>query len=292
MTASASSVAKTWSAANAIGSLRKETVIPGFGLTLGLTLLYLGLIVLLPLAALIIRSAGMGWDGFVAAAFTPRALASYRLSFGTALIAAAIDAVIGLIIAWVLVRYSFPGKRLVDAAVDLPFALPTAVAGIALASIYAENGWIGGPLTELGLKVAFTPAGIVVALMFQGLPFVVRTVEPVLQDIDVEVEEASASLGAGRLQTFLRVILPAIMPAVLTGFALAFARGLGEYGSVIFIAGNLPMVSEIAPLLIIIKLEQFDYVGATAIATVVLVAGFFMLLVINWLQRWNRRRSG
>lgn len=261
-------------------------------MTLGLTLLYLGLIVLLPLAALIIRSAGMGWDGFVAAAFTPRALASYRLSFGTALIAAAIDAVIGLIIAWVLVRYSFPGKRLVDAAVDLPFALPTAVAGIALASIYAENGWIGGPLTELGLKVAFTPAGIVVALMFQGLPFVVRTVEPVLQDIDVEVEEASASLGAGRLQTFLRVILPAIMPAVLTGFALAFARGLGEYGSVIFIAGNLPMVSEIAPLLIIIKLEQFDYVGATAIATVVLVAGFFMLLVINWLQRWNRRRSG
>ena len=292
MTASASSVAKPWSAANALGSLRKETVIPGFGLTLGLTLLYLGLIVLLPLAALIIRSAGMGWDGFVAAAFTPRALASYRLSFGTALIAAAIDAVIGLIIAWVLVRYSFPGKRLVDAAVDLPFALPTAVAGIALASIYAENGWIGGPLTELGLKVAFTPAGIVVALMFQGLPFVVRTVEPVLQDIDVEVEEASASLGAGRLQTFLRVILPAIMPAVLTGFALAFARGLGEYGSVIFIAGNLPMLSEIAPLLIIIKLEQFDYVGATAIATVVLVAGFFMLLVINWLQRWNRRRSG
>ena len=292
MTASASSVAKPWSAANALGSLRKETVIPGFGLTLGLTLLYLGLIVLLPLAALIIRSAGMGWDGFVAAAFTPRALASYRLSFGTALIAAAIDAVIGLIIAWVLVRYSFPGKRLVDAAVDLPFALPTAVAGIALASIYAENGWIGGPLGELGLKVAFTPAGIVVALMFQGLPFVVRTVEPVLQDIDVEVEEASASLGAGRLQTFLRVILPAIMPAVLTGFALAFARGLGEYGSVIFIAGNLPMISEIAPLLIIIKLEQFDYVGATAIATVVLVAGFFMLIVINWLQRWNRRRSG
>ena len=292
MPASASSVAKSWSAANAIGSLRKETVLPGFGLTLGLTLLYLGLIVLLPLAALIIRSAGMGWDGFVAAAFTPRALASYRLSFGTALIAAAIDAVIGLIIAWVLVRYSFPGKRLVDAVVDLPFALPTAVAGIALASIYAENGWIGAPLAELGIKVAFTPTGIVVALLFEGLPFVVRTVEPVLQDIDVEMEEASASLGAGRLQTFLRVILPAIMPAVLTGFALAFARGLGEYGSVIFIAGNLPMVSEIAPLLIIIKLEQFDYVGATAIATVVLVAGFLMLLVINWLQRWNRRRSG
>ena len=292
MTAPASSVARPWTAARAFGSLRKETVIPGFGLTLGLTLLYLGLIVLLPLAALIIRSAGMGWDGFIAAAFTPRALASYRLSFGTALIAAAIDAVIGLIIAWVLVRYSFPGKRLVDAIVDLPFALPTAVAGIALASIYAENGWIGAPLAELGIKVAFTPAGIVVALLFEGLPFVVRTVEPVLQDIDVEMEEASASLGAGRLQTFLRVILPAIMPAVLTGFALAFARGLGEYGSVIFIAGNLPMVSEIAPLLIIIKLEQYDYVGATAIATVVLIAGFLMLLVINWLQRWNRRRSG
>jgi sulfate transport system permease protein len=273
-------------------SLRKESVIPGFGLTLGLTLLYLSLIVLLPLAALIIRSAELGWEGFVTAAFTPRALSAYRLSFGTALIAAAIDAVIGLIIAWVLVRYSFPGKRLIDAVVDLPFALPTAVAGIALASIYAESGWIGGPLAELGVKVAFTPVGIVVALLFQGLPFVVRTVEPVLQDIDVEVEEASASLGAGRLQTFLRVIMPAIMPAVLTGFALAFARGLGEFGSVIFIAGNLPMVSEIAPLLIIIKLEQFDYVGATAIAAVVLVAGFCMLLVINWLQRWNRRRSG
>jgi sulfate/thiosulfate transport system permease protein len=273
------------------GSLRKESVLPGFGLTLGLTLLYLSLIVLMPFAALIMRSAGMGWDGFVEAAFTPRALASYRLSFGTALIAPAINAVMGLIIAWVLVRYSFPGKRLVDAVVDLPFALPTAVAGIALASIYAENGWIGAPLAELGLKVAFTPAGIVVALLFEGLPFVVRTVEPVLQDIDVEVEEAAASLGAGRFQTFLRVILPTIMPAVLTGFALAFARGLGEYGSVIFIAGNLPMVSEIAPLLIIIKLEQFDYVGATAIATVVLIAGFFMLFVINWLQRWNRRRS-
>lgn len=292
VTAPPSSVARPWRAAQAFGSLRKETVVPGFGLTLGLTLLYLGLVVLLPLAALIIRSAGMGLDGFMAAAFTPRALASYRLSFGTALIAAAIDAVIGLIIAWVLVRYSFPGKRLVDAVVDLPFALPTAVAGISLASIYAENGWIGAPLAELGIKVAFTPAGIVVALLFEGLPFVVRTVEPVLQDIDVEVEEASASLGAGRLQTLLRVILPAIMPAVLTGFSLAFARGLGEYGSVIFIAGNLPMVSEIAPLLIIIKLEQYDYVGATAIATVVLVAGFLMLLLINWLQRWNRRRSG
>jgi sulfate/thiosulfate transport system permease protein len=278
--------------ARAIVSLRKDSVLPGFRLTLGLTLLYLGLIVLMPLAALIMRSAGMGLDGFMAAAFTPRALAAYRLSFGTALIAAAIDAVIGLIIAWVLVRYSFPGKRLVDAAVDLPFALPTAVAGIALTSLYAKNGWIGAPLAELGLDVAFTPAGIVIALLFQGLPFVVRTVEPVLQDFDVEVEEAAASLGARRVHTFLGVILPAIMPAVLTGFALAFARGLGEYGSVIFIAGNVPMVSEIAPLLIIIKLEQYDYAGATAIATVVLVAGFIMLFVINWLQRWNKRRSG
>ena len=275
-----------------IGSLKKETVLPGFGLTLGLTLLYLGLVVLMPLSALIMRSAGMGLDGFVEAAFTPRAMAAYRLSFGTALVAAAINAVIGLIVAWVLVRYSFPGKRLVDAIVDLPFALPTAVAGIALAALYAENGWIGAPLAELGIKLAFSPAGIVVALLFEGLPFVVRTVEPVLQDLDKDVEEAAASLGAGRLQTFLRVILPSIMPAVLTGFALAFARGLGEYGSVIFIAGNLPMVSEIAPLLIIIKLEQFDYAGATAIATVVLVAGFCMLFVINWLQRWNKRRSG
>jgi sulfate/thiosulfate transport system permease protein len=274
------------------GSLRKESVIPGFGLTLGFTLLYLSLVVLIPLAALIFRSAGMGWEGFIEAAFTPRALAAYRLSFGTALIAAAVNAVLGLILAWVLVRYSFPGKRIVDAIVDLPFALPTAVAGISLAALYSKNGWIGAPLAQLGIEVAFTPVGIVVALMFEGLPFVVRTVEPVLQDLDVEVEEGAASLGADRIQTFFRVILPSIMPAVLTGFALAFARGLGEYGSVIFIAGNLPMVSEIAPLLIIIKLEQFDYAGATAIATVVLVAGFAMLFVINWLQRWNKRRSG
>lgn len=274
-----------------VGSLRKETILPGFGLTLGLTVLYLSLIVLLPLAALVFASSQMGLQGFVDAAFTPRALAAYRLSFGTSFVAAAIVSVIGLVIAWGLVRYSFPGKRLLDAVVDLPFALPTAVAGIALASIYAENGWVGAPLAALGLKVAFTPVGIVVALLFQGLPFVVRTVEPVLQDLDKEVEEAAASLGAGRIQTFAKVILPAILPAILTGFALAFARGLGEYGSVIFIAGNLPMVSEIAPLLIIIKLEQFDYAGATAIATVMLVAGFAMLFVINWLQRWNKRRG-
>lgn len=273
------------------GSLRKETILPGFGLTLGFTLLYLSLVVLLPLAALIVKASGMGFNGFVNAAFTPRALAAYRLSFGTALAAAAVVSVLGVIIAWVLVRYQFPGKRLLDACVDLPFALPTAVAGIALAAIYADNGWLGKPLSELGLRIAFTPVGIIVALMFEGLPFVVRTVEPVLQDLDKEVEEAAASLGAGRIQTLLKVIVPTMMPAILTGFALAFARGLGEYGSVIFIAGNLPMVSEIAPLLIIIKLEQFDYAGATAIATVVLVAGFIMLFVINWLQRWNKRRG-
>ena len=273
------------------GSLRKETILPGFGLTLGLTVLYLSLIVLMPLAALVFASSQMGLQGFVDAAFTPRSLAAYRLSFGTAFVAAAIVSVIGLVIAWVLVRYSFPGKRLLDAVVDLPFALPTAVAGIVLASIYAENGWLGAPLAALGLKVAFTPAGIIIALLFEGLPFVVRTVEPVLQDLDKEVEEAAASLGAGRIQTFAKVILPAILPAILTGFALAFARGLGEYGSVIFIAGNLPMVSEIAPLLIIIKLEQFDYAGATAIATVMLIAGFVTLFVINWLQRWNKRRG-
>ncbi|MFO1119868.1 MAG: sulfate ABC transporter permease subunit CysT [Rhodospirillales bacterium] len=273
------------------GSLRKETILPGFGLTLGFTLLYLSLVVLLPLAALIVRASGMGFNGFVEAAFTPRALAAYRLSFGTALVAAGVVSVLGVIIAWVLVRYQFPGKRLLDACVDLPFALPTAVAGIALAAIYADNGWLGKPLAELGLRIAFTPVGIIVALMFEGLPFVVRTVEPVLQDLDKEVEEAAASLGAGRIQTLLKVIVPTMMPAILTGFALAFARGLGEYGSVIFIAGNLPMISEIAPLLIIIKLEQFDYAGATAIATVVLVAGFIMLFVINWLQRWNKRRG-
>ncbi len=288
MTTAATTVAVKTSAR---GSLRKETILPGFGLTIGLTLLYLSLVVLLPLAALIIKASGMGFTGFVEAAFTPRALAAYRLSFGTALAAAAIVSVIGLIIAWVLVRYQFPGKRLLDACVDLPFALPTAVAGIALAAIYAQNGWLGAPLAEFGIQIAFTPVGIIVALMFEGLPFVVRTVEPVLQDLDKEVEEAAASLGAGRVQTLLKVIVPTIMPAILTGFALAFARGLGEYGSVIFIAGNLPMVSEIAPLLIIIKLEQFDYAGATAIATVVLVAGFIMLFVINWLQRWNKRRG-
>jgi sulfate ABC transporter, permease protein CysT len=277
--------------AQRLGSFRRESVLPGFNITLGLTLTYLSLVILLPLSALIFTTAGMGWQAFVDAAFSPRAIAAYKLSFGAALIAAAVNAVSGVIVAWVLVRYSFPGKRLVDAIVDLPFALPTAVAGISLAAIYASNGWLGAPLSWLGIKLAFTPAAVVVALLFEGLPFVVRTVEPVLQDLDPELEEASASLGAGRLQTMVRVILPSILPAVVTGFALAFARGLGEYGSVIFIAGNLPMVSEIAPLLIIIKLEQYDYLGATAIATVVLMAGFALLLLINVLQRWSRRHE-
>ncbi|MFO1127291.1 MAG: sulfate ABC transporter permease subunit CysT [Rhodospirillales bacterium] len=274
---------------SALGLRRRDSVLPGFGVTLGVTLVYLGLVVLLPLSALIAASGGMGWQGFVDAAFTPRAVAAYKLSFGTALVAATINVVFGVLVAWVLVRYKFPGKRLIDAMVDLPFALPTAVAGIALATVFSQSGWIGLPLSKLGITIAFTPAAIVVALMFVGLPFIVRTVEPVLQDMEVDVEEAAASLGAGRLQTMTKVILPTIMPAAITGFALAFARGLGEYGSVIFIAGNLPFVSEIAPLLIVIKLEQYDYAGATAIATVVLAAGFVLLLLINLLQRWGRR---
>lgn len=268
----------------------RRSVLPGFAPTLGFTLFYLCLIVLIPLAGLFLRSAGLGWDGFWAAAASPRALASYRLSFGTAFAAAAVNAVFGLLVAWVLVRYRFPFKRLIDALVDLPFALPTAVAGIALTGLYAPNGWVGRILEPLGIHVAFTPLGIGVALVFVGLPFVVRTVEPVLQDLDAEVEEAAASLGARRWQVFLHVILPPIMPALLTGFALAFARGLGEYGSVIFIAGNMPMVSEISPLLIVIKLEQYDYAGATAIAAVMLVAAFALLFLINLLQRWGRAR--
>jgi sulfate transport system permease protein len=271
--------------------LRRDSILPGFGPALGVTLLYLSFIILIPLAALLLVSAGMGWSEFVAQAFSPRAMAAYRLSFGAALIAALINCVSGFIVAWCLVRYTFPGKRLLDAIVDLPFALPTAVAGIALTALYAQSGWIGQLLAPFGIKIAFTPLGVIVALMFEGLPFVVRTVEPVLQDLDVEVEEAAASLGAGRLQTLFRVILPVLLPAIVTGFALAFARGLGEYGSVIFIAGNLPMVSEIAPLLIVIKLEQFDYAGASAIATVVLLAGFALLLAINLLQNWSRRHN-
>jgi len=269
----------------------KRTIIPGFGITFGGSLLWLCLIVLLPLSAIFLRAAGLGWEHFVAIGFSARAMAAYRLSFGAALAAAAINAVFGLLIAWMLVRYDFPGRRLIGALVDLPFALPTAVAGIALTALYSPNGWVGALLAPLGIKVAFTPAGVVVALLFIGLPFVVRSVEPVLADLGRDVEEAAATLGASRAQTFRRVILPAILPALITGFALAFARGVGEYGSVIFIAGNMPYRSEIAPLLIVTQLEQYDYAGATAIATVMLVAAFAMLLVINVIQAWNRRRS-
>jgi sulfate transport system permease protein len=268
-----------------------RSVLPGFGLTLGFTILYLSLIVLIPLAAVFVKTATLSPEQIWAQISAPRAVASYRLTFGTALLAAMVNAVFGLILAWILVRYSFPGKRLVDALVDLPFALPTAVAGIALAAIYAKNGWIGQFLEPLGIRIAFTPAGILVALIFIGLPFVVRTVQPVLQDLDAEFEEAAASLGATRWQSVTRVVLPAILPALTTGFALAFARAVGEYGSVIFIAGNMPLVSEITPLIIITKLEQYDYAGATAIAAVMLLISFALLLVINLLQAWSARRG-
>ncbi len=271
-------------------SLRKPSVLPGFGLTLGFTLCYLSLIVLIPLAGLILAATGLGWSGFWSAVTTPRVLSAFRVSFGTSLIAALINAFFGLMVAWVLVRYSFPGKRIVDAIVDLPFALPTAVAGIALTALYSRNGWIGSWLEPMGIKVAFSPIGIIVALTFIGLPFVVRTVQPVLQDLAPEEEEAAVSLGATRWQTFCRVIFPAILPALITGSALAFARAVGEFGSVIFIAGNMPGISEIIPLLIIIKLEQFDYAGATAIATLMLIVSFAMLLAINMLQAWMRSR--
>ncbi len=270
---------------------RRTRVLPGFTLSLGFTVVYLSLIVLIPLSALVINTLHMGWDAFWTTVSSPRVLASYRLSFGAALIAAAVNAVFGTILAWVLVRYDFPFRKLLDAFVDLPFALPTAVAGIALTALYSANGWIGRLLEPHGIKVAFTPIGVAVALVFIGLPFVVRTVQPVLEEAERELEEAAASLGASRLQTVTYVILPTILPAVLTGFALAFARALGEYGSVIFIAGNMPMVSEITPLLIITKLEQYDYQGATAIAVVMLSASFLMLLAINLLQAWMRRRS-
>ena len=269
--------------------LRRHSVLPGFDLALGFVLLYISLIVLIPLSATFLRTFTLSWDQFVAATATPRVLASYRLTFGASFAAALLNAVFGLVIAWVLVRYRFPGKRLIDALVDLPFALPTAVAGIALTAIYAQNGVIG---QHLPFKVSYTPLGVWVALVFIGLPFVVRTLQPVLEDVNRELEEAAATLGANRWQTFSRVIFPILMPALLTGFALAFARALGEYGSVIFIAGNMPMVSEITPLLIITKLEQYDYAGATAIAVVMLVASFVMLLAINLLQAWARRRQG
>ncbi|HEY9579146.1 MAG TPA: sulfate ABC transporter permease subunit CysT [Rhizorhapis sp.] len=269
---------------------RRQSIIPGFGLTFGFSLIWLTLIVLIPLSTIFIRAAGMGWEEFVAVGLSDRAIAAYRLSFGAAAVAAAINAFFGLLIAWVLVRYEFPGKQVVNALIDLPFALPTAVAGIALTVLYAPGGWVGGIVEPFGLKVAFTPLGVVVALIFIGLPFVVRSVEPVLADLGKDVEEAAATLGANRLQTFRHVILPAIAPALLTGFAMAFARGVGEYGSVIFIAGNMPYVSEIAPLLIVTQLEQFAYAGATAIATVMLLASFSILLLINLLQYWSRRR--
>jgi sulfate transport system permease protein len=271
---------------------RKPSVLPGFGITMGFTLLYLGILVLVPLAALILKAAGFTWDEFWNTALAPRALAAYRLTLGASFIAAMVNLFFGVLVAWVLVRYQFPGKRIVDGLVDLPFALPTAVAGIALATLYAPNGWMGALLAPLGIKVAFTSFGVVVALIFIGLPFVVRTVQPVLQDLDPEVEEAAASLGATRFQAFIYVILPSILPATLTGFALAFARAVGEYGSVIFIAGNMPMKSEIAPLLIIIKLEQYDYRGAATIGVVMLGMSFILLFAINLLQRWGRVRTG
>ena len=272
------------------GASRK--VLPGFHLTLGYTLLYLGLIVLLPLSALVFKTLGLSWEQFWSAVSSPRVLASYRLTFGASLAAALVNVVFGLLVAWVLVRYKFPGKKIVDALVDLPFALPTAVAGISLTALLAGNGWIGQYLEPLGIKLAFNPNGVVIALIFIGLPFVVRTVQPVLEDTEKELEEAAMCLGATRWQTFTRVILPAIAPALLTGFAMAFARAIGEYGSVIFIAGNVPMVSEITPLVIIGKLEQYDYAGATAVATVMLLMSFVLLLVINALQAWQRKRSG
>ena len=265
------------------------SALPGFRLTLGITLLYLALIVLIPLSATLLKSASFGVEAFWQAVTSPRVLAAYRVSLLTALVAALINGVFGLLVAWVLVRYRFPGRRVVDALIDLPFALPTAVAGIALSALYAPKGWLGAPLAEWGLKVAYTPLGIVVALTFIGLPFVVRTVQPVLEHLDPAVEEAAATLGASRAQTFRRVVFPALLPALLTGFALAFARGLGEYGSVIFIAGNLPMVSEIVPLLIVVQLEQYDYVAATAIAVAMLGLSFTLLLAINLLQAWTRR---
>lgn len=274
-----------------MAALRKRSVLPGFGLSLGLTLTYLSFIVLIPLSAVFIKTASLDGAAFMQAVSSPRVLASYRLTFGASLLAAAINVVFGFLLAWALVRYEFPGRRLVDALVDLPFALPTAVAGIALTALYAKNGWLGSFLEPLGIKVAFTPLGVLVALVFIGLPFVVRTLQPVLEDLDTEIEEAAACLGAGRWKTVWRVVVPYLYPSLLTGFALAFARAVGEYGSVIFIAGNIPLLSEITPLIIITKLEQYDYAGATAVASMMLVASFILLLVVNALQVWTERRS-
>jgi sulfate transport system permease protein len=271
-------------------NFKQASVIPGFGLTLGYTVFYLCLIVLLPISALFLKTATLGWGEFWAIVSNPRVVASYRLTFGASLVGALINAFFGFIVAWTLVRYTFPGKKIIDALVDLPFALPTAVSGIALTAIYAPTGWVGRYLEPLGIKAAFTPLGVTIALTFIGLPFVVRTLQPALEELDPATEEAARSLGASRMQTFLRVILPAVFPALLTGFALSFARALGEYGSVVFISGNMPMFTEITPLLIIAKLEQYDYAGATAIATVMLVASFAILLLINFLQWYSSHR--
>ncbi len=271
---------------------KRSSVLPGFGVTLGYTLLYLGLLVLLPLGALVVKASGIGLGGIAAAATEPRVTAALTTSFSISLLAAGVASLFGLLIAWVLTRYDFPGRKLVDAIVDLPFALPTAVAGIALAALYAPNGWVGSFLEPLGIKVAYTPLGIFIALVFIGLPFAVRTVQPLIAEIERELEEASATLGASRWRTLRSVLLPPLLPGVLTGFALAFARAVGEYGSVIFIAGNLPYISEIAPLLIVIKLSEYDYTGATVIATIMLAISFSVLLLINLLQAWSRRRFG
>jgi sulfate transport system permease protein len=270
---------------------KRHRTLPGFGLSVGFTVAYLSLLVLIPLSTIFLKSMGLGWESFWASATAPRVLASYKVTFLTSFASAVANAVFGLLVAWVLVRYRFPGRKLLDSMIDLPFALPTAVAGISLTTLYAQNGWLGSRLEPLGIKVAYTELGITVALIFIGMPFVVRTVQPVLQDLEVEIEEAAASLGATRWQTFRRVLLPALGPALLTGFALSFARAVGEYGSVVFISGNMPMRTEIAPLLIMTKLEQFDYPGATAIAVVMLVVSFGLLLAINLLQGWSRRRT-
>ncbi len=276
----------------ALPAMRKRSVIPGFGLTLGITLSYLGLMVIIPLCVLFLLASEAGWTKIVAELSSPRTLSAFRVSFGIAVLAALINAMFGFVVAWVLVRYEFPGRRFVDSLIDLPFALPTAVAGISLAQLYATNGWLGQWLDLFGVKVAFTPLGILIALIFVGLPFVVRTIEPVLQDFDRELEEAAALLGAARRAILLRVVFPPLLPALITGFTLAFARAIGEYGSVIFIAGNMPGISEILPLLIVIKLEQFDYAGATVLASLMLIASFVLLLAINLLQAWTRRRQG
>jgi sulfate/thiosulfate transport system permease protein len=270
----------------------RHKVLPGFGLTFGYTILYLSLIVLLPLSAAFIESAKIGVGGFIEIISRPRVIASLKLSFGLSLAAAFINSIAGLLVAWVLTRYNFPGKRVIDAAIDLPFALPTAVAGIALTAVYAPNGWLGAPLAAMGVKVAFAPLGIMIALMFVGLPFAVRTVQPILENLDAELEEAAATLGANRWTCFRRVVLPVLMPSVMTGFAMCFARGVGEYGSVVFISGNMPMKTEIAPLLIVTQLEQYDLPAATAIAMIMLLLSFGFILVINILQAWSSRRTG